>query len=285
MAEDREILSKVWEGRVPACITLAVDDLIIGENLEPQYLMLPRISYFTVALDKVQKSFQKYISPDLKNNEFWIDYKGTPLKMQFPIGVLCDMHNRESETPWNLTLHFSSLPSQLLSFPTRESIESQFLSYVKEADALKHRGKVLQTLGMKDRKQLWQGLITDKFSQFLGINQKLMDSSGSMAFRNIPFRLHGLPAPTDSSVLLPAVMRLQKPFTDDNQPLLLSHLIEDTLADLIKPDDVLVVQGVVLPRDTPLLWMSQHLSCPDNFLHFCVRRPAFDAAAAAVTVN
>jgi len=28
--------------------------------------------------------------------------------------------------------------------------------------------------------------------------------------------------------------------------------------------------GVVLPMETPLQWLSQHLSYPDNFLHLCV---------------
>lgn len=28
--------------------------------------------------------------------------------------------------------------------------------------------------------------------------------------------------------------------------------------------------GLVPPLDTPLQWMSEHLSYPDNFLHLCI---------------
>ena len=33
----------------------------------------------------------------------------------------------------------------------------------------------------------------------------------------------------------------------------------------------ILVQGVTPPLDTPIQWMSEHLSYPDNFLHICVK--------------
>ena len=32
-----------------------------------------------------------------------------------------------------------------------------------------------------------------------------------------------------------------------------------------------IVHGVDIPLETPLQWMSEHLSYPDNFLHLCIR--------------
>ena len=32
-----------------------------------------------------------------------------------------------------------------------------------------------------------------------------------------------------------------------------------------------VIHGIDIPLETPLQWISEHLSYPDNFLHLCIR--------------
>ena len=74
---------------------------------------------------------------------------------------------RSTGPPWNLTVHFSNFPDKdLLKFDSRESIESQFMSCVKEADQFKHGGRVMSTMQKKDHNQLWQGLVNGKLSIF-----------------------------------------------------------------------------------------------------------------------
>ena len=43
-------------------------------------------------------------------------------------------------------------------FICRELMESYFLSCIKEADQIKHGGRVVSTMQKKDHNQLWQGL-------------------------------------------------------------------------------------------------------------------------------
>ena len=52
MGDDREVLREVWQGRIPTAFTLASEDVT---SISPQtfYLMLPRLSYFALATDKV----------------------------------------------------------------------------------------------------------------------------------------------------------------------------------------------------------------------------------------
>lgn len=38
MAEDREILREVWEGRIPVCINLAKEELDTVEEPDPYYV-------------------------------------------------------------------------------------------------------------------------------------------------------------------------------------------------------------------------------------------------------
>ena len=52
MGDDREVLREVWQGRIPTAFTLTSEDVM---SISPQtfYLMLPRLSYFALATNKV----------------------------------------------------------------------------------------------------------------------------------------------------------------------------------------------------------------------------------------
>ena len=54
MAEDREVLREVWQGRVPVAFSLSLDDVHTMGQPDPYHLMLPRLSYVTVIFDKVR---------------------------------------------------------------------------------------------------------------------------------------------------------------------------------------------------------------------------------------
>ena len=38
MADDREVLREVWEGRIPVCFTLSQDEITTVEQPEPYYV-------------------------------------------------------------------------------------------------------------------------------------------------------------------------------------------------------------------------------------------------------
>ncbi len=39
-----------------------------------------------------------------------------------------------------------------------------------------------------------------------------------------------------------------------------------------------LIQGLEGPRETPVQWLSEHLSHPDNFMHICViRKPPIES--------
>lgn len=262
MAEDREILREVWDGRVAVCVQLASEDCNTLSAPDPYYLMVPRLSYFPLVTDKVRKHFLRFITTELSDAEMWLESDGTPLKWHYPVGVLFDLHCGGASLPWNLTAHFSHFPEQeLIKCSSREVVESHFLSSLKEADGLKHRGQIITNMQSKDHKQLWMGLCNDKFDQFWAINRKLMDSTPEEGFKHIPFRLH-LPCQ-------PPIQRLIRPLTDDGRKVTLGDLLQEFLPDSSNEGDRVVIQGIEAPRETPLQWLSEHLSHPDNFLHIC----------------
>lgn len=269
MAEDREVLAEVWAGRVPAVFSLAEEDWRgEGPPPDPCCLMLPRMSYLPLATDKVRSHF----SPSLSQpGEMWLSYRDLPLRWHHPIGLLYDLlatggpsscppDSTSCPLPWTLTAHFSSFPlDNLLPCPSREAVESVFMSSLKESDQLKHNGKVMKQMQKKDHNQLWLGLVSDKFDQFWAINRRLMEPSGGEEnFRHIPIRLY-----TGDNCSI--VQRLVSPGTEES-PRTLGSLQEE----LGLQEATLLIQGIQPSPDTPLQWLARHLAYPDNFLHVAV---------------
>ena len=58
MTEDREVLREVWQGRIPTAFVMATEDMT-STTLSPEtfYLMLPRLSYFALCTEKVNRKF------------------------------------------------------------------------------------------------------------------------------------------------------------------------------------------------------------------------------------
>lgn len=122
----------------------------------------------------------------------------------------------------------------------------------------------------------------DKFDQFWAVNRKLMETSAEQShFKYIPFRCY-----VDDGYK----QKLVKPVTNNGQKMCLSDLLKEvfpdrteskkktnqwTIARHLKINWALFsvrvrTHGLLPPLDTPLQWMSEHLSYPDNFLHLCV---------------
>ncbi|CAD7086877.1 unnamed protein product [Hermetia illucens] len=264
MANDREVLRIVWEGQVPVCFQADPDEVVGLQQPEDFYLMVSRLSYLPLVTDKVKKYFTKYISNELQDGEIWFDSNGTPLKSHYPIGVLYDLlHPEDDGLPWSITIHFSKFPEDILfKFSSKELVESHFMSCLKEADVLKHRGQVVSAMQKKDHNQLWLGLVNDKFDQFWAVNRRLMEPVGEQeCFKHIPVRFYN----EDGTYM----QKLISPINEAGQ----KRTLDDLLNDLSTPSRQAVgvrSHGVKIHGDTPLQWMSEHLSYPDNFLHFCM---------------
>ncbi|KAM8870321.1 autophagy protein 5 [Spinachia spinachia] len=269
MADDKDVLRDVWFGRIPSCFTLNQDE-VTDREAEPYYLLLPRVSYLTLVTDKVKKHFHKVMRAE-GVEEMWFEYEGTPLKWHNPIGVLFDLHASNSVLPWSITVHFKNFPDRdLLHCPSSSVIEAHFMSGIKEADALKHKSHVVNDMQKKDHKQLWMGLQNDKFDQFWAINRKLMEyPSVDGGFRYIPFRIY------QTTSDRPFIQKLFRPTSPEGSAHTLGDLLREMCPTALPTDGEpkrhqVVIHGIEPLLETPLQWLSEHLSHPDNFLHICV---------------
>ncbi|XP_066586147.1 autophagy protein 5 [Prorops nasuta] len=261
MANDREVLRDVWDGKIPVCFILNTEEICDLAGPDPFYLMVPRLSYFPLCTEKVKKHFMRHIQENDKQ-EMWLEFNGIPLKWHYPIGVLLDIYANDIQLPWTIVVHFNNFPENaLIHCNNKDVVEAHFLSCIKEADVLKHRGQIVSSMQKKDHHQLWLGLVNDKFDQFWSVNRRLMETaSPEEGFKHIPFRCY---INEDKFV-----QKLVKPINEEGHRETLKNLLEQVLPD---NENVQVrTHGIIPPLETPLQWMAEHLSYPDNFLHLVV---------------
>lgn len=225
-----EIHREIWNGRLPICFKLNTDDVIGVNQPEPYFMMASRVTYFPLVLNGVIKYFNRFVDQTKDvTNDIWLDYDGQPIKWHLPIGLSWDLYGSVDDLPWRLILHFSEFPSdQLVRCNTKTSIENNYMSTVKEADGLKHKGSVMKNLVKKECNQLWLGLMNDKFDSFWQVNRKLMEKCDHELFRSIPFRLY-LPDCSYIQKLVKPLTNEPHIFSKDNK--LLEHNVDTKLED------------------------------------------------------
>ncbi|KAH8864442.1 Autophagy protein 5 [Schistosoma japonicum] len=194
---------------------------------------------------------------------------------------------------------------------SRLAVEAHFMSMIKEADALKHRSYVINQMQARDHRQLWNGLLHFRYDQFWSINSKLMEplpyntkdlpseeipiseipenksksanldnisSSRCKTFRYIPCRLYCV-SENPNSAPSGFTQKLIRPLNDDGSLIslqdairILFHSNANSLAQNPNPKSYLFfIHGITLPYETPMQWISEHLSYPDNFVHIVAR--------------
>ena len=264
MADDREILREVWEGRLPVCFNISPDEITTVDQPEACYLLVSRMSYFPLVTDKVFRHFQKASNQD-DIDEMWLESNGQPLKWHYPIGVLYDLFAGKI-IPWNVTLHFKKFPEkEIIKCHGREAVEATFMSSVKEADSLKHRSAVMNAMKRNEHKQLWMGLYNDRFDQFWSINKRLMERVNSEPFRNVPIRIYQNDGAVLQKLFKSTSLKGELHCFVDFLKACLPHVLDESLE--ISVNWKVIIQGFTPPLPTPMQWMSEHMSHPDNFLH------------------
>jgi autophagy-related protein 5 len=295
-ADDKEITRELWQSRLPICFILSDEDITKvnrSELPEPLYLMLSRHLYLPCIIDKIYRYYSTYYKENLNdptNNinltNLWLEYESIPLKWHYPIGVLYDLYTSSLSTttsshlPWQIIVHLSKFPeNDLIRFPDKEAIEAHFMSTLKEADALKHKGQIIGDMQKRDHKQLWNSLVQDKYEGFWNINMKLMSYTDNLQhFRYIPNRIYVLDKPFIQKLFPPYDIEHDKWMSlNDLLQFSLNHEAhceqlanEKRILNVNTEDYRVIIHGVQPPLHTPIQWLSEYFSYPDNFLHICL---------------
>lgn len=275
---DDAVKRELWDGKIPVCFKLDEDDVamtIRGDRVapEPCYMMLPRVSFFPLLYEKLEKLYARAAGKQTED-ELWLSAEATPLKWHYPVGVLYDLYGRGMNLPWEITVHFRNFPEDtVLHCQTRDALEAHFKSRLKEADCVKHKSEVIQSLTPQEFGQIWKGFSENNYDEFWAVNKKMMLSTRSERepFKNIPFCIY-----QDGKAVF---QRLLSPYKSKSSPAGGGDLVENTLGDVlqlysssfpISQEHCVLIHGIEISPQTPIQWLSENLSYPDSFLHICV---------------
>lgn len=68
MANDREVLREIWDGKIPVCFTLNSEEICDLQGPDPFYLMVPRLSYFPLCTEKVRHFYSMFEQNSIQNS-------------------------------------------------------------------------------------------------------------------------------------------------------------------------------------------------------------------------
>ncbi|KAG0359608.1 autophagy protein Apg5-domain-containing protein [Gamsiella multidivaricata] len=281
-APHNPIAKVIWDGSIPIQFTWdKAEAAAVGSNaVESFFYEASRCSYFSLLTSHVRKHFVDmalhFIGDDA---EVWYDYEGTPLKWHYPIGLLYDIHGLQASSgrgmngsllPWKITVHFQNFPAdKLIKSQAVDSCQDYFMSMIKEADYLRNGStKKVMNMSKSDQTQLWDGLWSNNYDRFWGMNHKLMLNDGVMA-RSLPIRIY---LPENCPVMQDPV----SPVDENSQPRTLRQVLHHSLPDLFPlvetgpPVAAAMIHGITPSLDTSAIWVSQNMSYPDNFLHLVI---------------
>ncbi|KFD53668.1 hypothetical protein M514_05373, partial [Trichuris suis] len=265
--EDSAVRRQVWEGRVPVCFCAAPNEFTCIERPKNIYMLVPRNSYFPLVTGKVFKYIATFVEPPFES-EFWLEYNGIPLRWYYPVGLLFDLMKQGSSDLWQITVHVKDYPrEELFACSSLQVVEAHFIQTVKQADQIKHRSRVMNSIQKHGQKQLWNAMVTSRFDQFWEVNRLLMQNSEDEPIRHLPIKLFN----KDYAF----VQRLWPAYKSEGKDGELTKagdllkLAGDRLGQLSIDNVTLLCQGITIPAETPLLWLYLNMSCPDNFLYVC----------------
>ncbi|ORX55517.1 hypothetical protein BCR36DRAFT_187952 [Piromyces finnis] len=188
----------------------------------------------------------------------------------YAVGLLYDIfensqNSEKSILPWEITIHFSDFPkNKLLKFKNLDTLKDTYFTTLKESDYMRYgNANKIMCLSLEDQSSLWNSLCKLDFKNFWNINSKLLANT---PWLNISARIY-----YNNTVI-------QERFVDINEEgitlknLILSWCSEDFNENSNFDNYRFILHGLNISIDTPLLWLGQYLSYPDNWLHIVIKQ-------------
>uniref|UniRef100_A0A0N4Z478 Autophagy protein 5 n=1 Tax=Parastrongyloides trichosuri TaxID=131310 RepID=A0A0N4Z478_PARTI len=255
MDDDYQVRRLVWDAEVPIMFILEKEDFPTTSN--DTYLMsLPRISYFPFYYKNICNFFSSFGEP-MNELDIYLEHNSAPVRWYYPIGVIHDiLSNKNSIEPLQIIIRKGSSPDDIIKYTPIE-LEAIFMQSVKEADHLKHKGKISSRLTREESKKLITGISDNRFDQFWDIHSKLISSTPTMPIFHMPIRFY-----KSGTCFLQFLIK-----PNDK----LSDLIDIIYKDEARPNDLkFYCHGILIPPSTTAKYLVNNLTYPDSFAHLVI---------------
>lgn len=268
------IRERIWSGCVPVLFSMASNEVISKKDPVSIFLSVPRVCYLPLVTQKVHTHFAEY-APALSDG-MWFEFNGDALKWNFPIGVLYDLYVETDDPVWRLTVHFQSYPNEdvIMRCDSKDAVKICFFNYLKQAVFLAFNNiNCVSALNKNDQDALWSGVCKADYNLYFPIYRLLfgrLQHQNSKMIR-YPFRiiLRGFNINVD-------MVPIQRPVQleeDDSLTLkeCLSQIVPGVMERMQQKANIrVVVQGMKVPLDVPMIWLTRHAMHADCFLYVLI---------------
>eukprot|EP01100_Stratorugosa_tubuloviscum_P013028 TRINITY_DN6370_c0_g1_i1.p1 TRINITY_DN6370_c0_g1~~TRINITY_DN6370_c0_g1_i1.p1 ORF type:complete len:288 (-),score=109.55 TRINITY_DN6370_c0_g1_i1:141-1004(-) len=264
---DQNIRSSLWSTEIPIEFLFIENE--IAQNLQESfYVVASKITYLPLLFSKNMKDLVKNsLSPTCNIDDFWFEYKNEPLKWQYPLGALFDLFGDSLSLPWQITIRFSQFPKdQLIKYTGEEGLKSCFMNNLKEANFLKHGDNArVNALTLQQQADYWESIKNANISAFWAIHTQFLPDIQSQ--KHVPIRIcrPGLP------FLQEPIEPLNKDGKEKTILEVIQQIYPKEIEQFKQKIKILIVHGIQIPLETPVTWLSNNLSFPDNFLYLCLK--------------
>jgi len=308
-----EIRRKNFQGTLPIQVSLDDSDLYPDKEIPTYYVMQSRMSYFFLIIPELIKFYSEYLDLlGVKNDDYWLSWRGEPLRFDVPIGVLYDTLVRKefngdsNNLPFKIFLHYRNFPTQTLQKGMMKHIFQQSL---KESSLM----RVGKASIVQDRLDLVRSMLNaikeGKYDDFWRCNEEIGEQSLEQ-LKFFPVRIvinknyHPFMLQNDKDTLKSQMCLIQRPIKAKNKDMWVGEYLarvlpkyfeiqtevivnEDEPQDEegkktpeeeehvvnIKKGTEVIVNGLPIDLDISLTWLIINLSALDNFLYISIRIP------------
>ena len=274
---------QICNGYVPVLFSMSNNEIVSKKEPQSIFLLLPRMSYLLLVTNKIRKYFTPYAAA--LSDGIWFKYNDYPLKWNMPIGILFDLFNAENECSgpvWKVTVHFQSYPEEeIMRCDHIDTVKSMYFNALKQSIFLAY-GNIhcISKLNKNDQNSLWNSICKANYNSYFAIYESIFTRNSDKLIR-YPVRiiLRGFDPSLD---LIP----IQRPIqVQNNESMTLNQCLTDIIPGVmtmyhnqLKNNKNhqntmkinIIIQGIKMPLDVPLLWLIQNATAVDCFLYIAV---------------
>lgn len=266
------LVSENWKGSIPVVFDLASSDTASFDSPPPLYKVISRNSYFLAPeiTHALRKHFQHH-APAATGSTLWLEWEGVPLRWSLPVGPLFDSATEAGERrvllPWRLTVRFRGFPHlQVEPFRNDYEVLAMFKSAVKESSHLVYgSAQPAMALSEQDWAQFWgNGVLENSLEQIVKIRERFAKETGAK-FRGVAVRMLCCRRSDREGIVL---VRRPMPVVGREQ-FSLDQAIREMAPGFCaeSPNVAVMICGIEMPMETPILWLWQNFAHPDGFLY------------------
>ncbi|EKE41193.1 hypothetical protein ENUP19_0253G0029 [Entamoeba nuttalli] len=270
---DSTIKRKVIEGTIPLIVRIPFKN-------EEKFTLYnaSRNEYLPFLLKNSLTEFLQEVEQPISSVTYTVNEQN--VKWYFPIGVIFDaLHN--GSLPMEITIGISQNQSTFQPYENEETIKNYHIQQLKESVYLRYGSiQTIRQLAVESITPLWECHAQNKLEEYEQLLNPILITGEN--WQNIPIHWY-FGSQRRYTDCIPVIINdhlttlieglqvfLKERDINDNDPPSLQLLKTNAFEQC--PNLCIVIQGITIPLDTPLLWLALNLSHSDLFLHVVIRK-------------